>query len=119
VATKEPPAANVAPAAKLPEVRAPVVKVKDPRFPTIKPPPLKPLRPMSLDPARLRVLLVLVICPPELRKLKLFAMANRGKARARVTTRAAFRGMTFSGAVAFSFRPAILGCDYSDLSSNF
>jgi hypothetical protein len=49
--TNEPPAANVAPAAKLPVVRIPVVKLKDPRLP-LNDPPLKPFTLITLEPAK-------------------------------------------------------------------
>src|SRR5205807_5186790 len=75
----EPPAAKVAPAARLPVIREPVVKLTAPRLP-VTGPPNRPVTAVRVEAFRVNSEPLLVIWPPLLLKLVLLAHAAMGRA---------------------------------------
>ena len=84
----EPPAAKVPPAARLPEIKFPVVSVIVPKRPDRVGAEPKPLRPIRVDPFKVREEpLLLVICPRLLATVMEFAQAERGRASKQLNSR--------------------------------
>src|SRR6185369_15628240 len=92
VIVNEPPAANVPPIANEPLLRAPVVKVTEPKLePVMSPPPLSPLTATRTDPDSESPLFVPLNVPPLLVKsTPLLAKAAIGSANAKTASKISF-----------------------------
>ena len=89
VIVKLPPAANVAPVVRFPDVSAPVVKAKPPKSaPETIPSPPMPSTTVSAEPVRVRPAEDPVRVPPVLVKSTSPANAAKGKARASTIAKA-------------------------------